>query len=408
MIVRPAGEGIGSMAAASSGFPCHTDPAPEVLTAGLREDAHALGFDLVGVTGVEALPEERERAWAAHAAGYLEGMAWLTPERLDLASDPGRLLPEARSLVALGCSYLCDGPTDETRPGEPHGRMARYAWGDDYHEVLKARVRELVGCLSARCGRPVRARGFVDDSPLLERAVAERAGLGFLGKHGLIINPQFGSWLLLAEILVDVALVPDPPATRRCGRCTACIDACPTGAIVRPYVLNATRCISFQTIEQKGAIPRSLRPLLGNHVFGCDICQEVCPWNRRPRPTNHAEFRPRPTSGSSPSLLELLSLDDEGFRVRFRHSPVRRAKRRGLLRNACVALGNLGDPVAVPALAAALRDPEPLVRAHAAWALGRIATAEARAALEEALATEGDPAVIEEIRLALAESGPGG
>jgi epoxyqueuosine reductase len=239
---------------------------------------------------------------------------------------------------------------------------------------------------------------------LLEREIAARAGLGFVGRNTNLIHPRWGSWLFLGELLLSVEVPPLAPAmagSGTCGRCTRCLEACPSGALVAPYILDARRCISYLTIELKGPIPHEMRPSLGNRIFGCDICQEVCPWNRRfARRAVEAAFQPRP-GAIAPPLLDLLALDDEGFRQRFRGSPVRRARRRGLLRNVAVALGNWGHPAAVPGLVRALHDAEPLIRGHAAWALGRIAGSEARRALQAALATEGDEWVGEEMRLAL-------
>ena len=250
---------------------------------------------------------------------------------------------------------------------------------------------------------PVTYRAYVDTGPILERDLAVRGGLGFVGKNTNLIHPQLGSWLFLGELLLAVELPATKPNPDQgtCGGCTRCLDACPTGALVAPYVLDARRCISYLTIELKGVIPRGLRPLLGNRIFGCDICQEVCPWNRRfARPTLEPAFQPRPDA-LAPHLLDLLSLDASDFRHRYRASPVRRAKRRGLLRNAAVAMGNWGDHSTVAPLTRALGDDEPLVRGHVAWALGRIACSQAQSVLAEALTIETDPWVREEIRLGL-------
>jgi epoxyqueuosine reductase len=233
-----------------------------------------------------------------------------------------------------------------------------------------------------------------------DRAAAERAGVGWFGKNTNILTTSHGSWVFLGQVITDLELEPDRPLAKTCGNCVRCIPACPTGAIVAPYVIDNRRCISFLTIELRGPIPRELRPLMGDWVFGCDICQEVCPVNRKSQPGLEPAFRQR-HDFAAPQLIPLLDLDDEGFRERFRNSPIKRAKRIGLQRNVCVALGNIGDPSAVPALARALRSAEPLVRMHAAWALGRIGGQEASDALQAALACESDAAVIEEIELAL-------
>jgi epoxyqueuosine reductase len=236
--------------------------------------------------------------------------------------------------------------------------------------------------VESRSGKALASRAYVDTGPVLERDLAARAGLGFIGKNTLLIHPRLGSWLFLGELLLDLDLPPigpdfsgpggARPVHGTCGRCTRCLDACPTGALVAPYILDARRCLSYLTIELKGSIPPDLRPLLGNHILGCDVCQQVCPWNRRfARPSHEPGFQPRP-GALAPSLLDLMALDDEGFRQRFRGSPVTRANRRGLLRNVAVALGNWGDPAAMPALRRALGDAEPLIQDHAAWALERI------------------------------------
>jgi epoxyqueuosine reductase len=239
----------------------------------------------------------------------------------------------------------------------------------------------------------------VDTGPVLERELAVRAGLGFVGKNTNLIHPQMGSWLFLGELLLNIELpvMRARPVRGTCGGCTRCLDACPTGALVTPYVLDARRCISYLTIELKGAIPRELRSLIGNRIFGCDICQDVCPWNRRhSRPTLEPAFRPK-SDTRAPHLVDLLSLDAEGFRLRFGDSAIARAKRRGLLRNVAVALGNWGDPVTISALDRALHDCEPLVRGHAAWALGQVQSRRAQSALAQALSSETDLWVREEI-----------
>jgi epoxyqueuosine reductase len=296
------------------------------------------------------------------------------------------------------------------RDDPSRGIVASYAWGDDYHEVMTPRLHQLEELIAAERGEPVAYRAYVDTGPLLERDLAARAGLGFVGKNTNLIHPSYGSWLFLGELLLGIDLTAGgsvrnrayPAAKATCGRCTRCLEVCPTHAFVEPYVLDARRCISYLTIELKGVIPRDLRPLMGNRVFGCDICQEVCPWNRRfARPTDEAAFYPQ-ADAIAPRLLDLIALDEVGFQERFRGSPIKRARRRGLLRNVAVALGNWGDPAAVPGLVHALYDAELLIRGHAAWALGRIATPQAHAALEQALLAESDSWVQEEIQAALA------
>jgi len=272
--------------------------------------------------------------------------------------------------------------------------------------VLGERLEKLLAAVQ-EMAPGARGRAYVDAGPVLERDAAARAGLGWIGKNTLLLHPQRGSWFFLGELFLDLELEYDRPLRDRCGRCDLCLKACPTHAFVGPYVLDARRCISYLTIELKGAIPHDLRPLMGTHIFGCDICQDVCPYNvKNQAMTAEPAFHPRGDL-RAPELIPLLALTDGEFRRRFAGSPILRPKRRGFLRNVCVALGNLGDPRAVPALARALReDPEPLVRGHAAWALGRIGTPEARRALEEASRHEDEGAVRSEIAEALGMGAP--
>jgi epoxyqueuosine reductase len=294
-------------------------------------------------------------------------MAWLNEARTRLATRPAELLPGAKSLIVVGVSYRTVEPTDG-----PGGRVARYAWGGDYHAAMKSRLRLLAAFVSEQAGRTVKSRTFVDDGPLVERDAAVRAGLGFRGKNTNVLTP-IGSFVFLGALLTDVALDFDTPVAKDCGSCRLCIDACPTDALDEAYHLAAERCIAYLTIEHRGPIDAELRPKLGDWVFGCDICQEVCPYNAstRGRPPGWAEFEPR--LGTRRDLPALLELDDEAFRQTFRGSPIKRAKRRGLARNAALALGNRGQTDARPALErAASDDPEPVVRDAAAWALARL------------------------------------
>jgi epoxyqueuosine reductase len=383
------------------------------LTEHLRERAYALGFDLVRVTNADPFPETERVLHERIEAGLMGGLDWFTAERASVSANPRALLPTARSMLALGTFYLTDAPRDETAPGDPRGRVSSYAWGDDYHEVIRRRLDALAGEIRALAPPGLeKSIVFVDTGRMVDRAVAQRSGLGWYGKNTCILTKGWGSWVFLSEVVTSLDLELDSPLGANCGQCEICLHACPTGAFVAPYVLDNRRCISYLTIELRGSIPVELRPLIGNHIFGCDICQQVCPVNmvadRRLRARGELgvkgmrlEFQPRAPDASSPALIPLLELDDEGFRERFRHSPIKRAKRRGLLRNVCVALGNIGDPVAVPALIRALDDAEPLVRGHAAWALGRIGGAEARTALNHALEREQDAGVLQELRYAL-------
>lgn len=401
--------------------------------AAIKEYAYSLGFDLVRITSSSAFHETERVIQERIAQGLMDGLPWFTTERASVSCHPDALLPDARSIIALAMFYLTEQP-EEPNDGVPRGRISRYAWGDDYHDIIKPRLQQFAAWLReyARDEMPdapgAAARLFVDTGRMVDRAVARRAGLGWYGKNTNILTHGWGSWVFLAEIVTNLPLEGeggsgyDTPSKATCGKCDTCLRACPTGALPAPYVLDNTRCISYLTIELRGSIPLELRPLMGDLIFGCDICQQVCPVNIvaerrlglrhdgktaspspqllqiRPRP----EFRPRPGTGSSPELIPLLSLTEEEFRARFQHSPIKRAKRRGLLRNVCVALGNIGDPQAIPALTGALHDSEPLVRGHAAWALGRIGGPQARQALEEALPAETDEEVRKEICCALA------
>jgi epoxyqueuosine reductase len=369
---------------------------------GIKREARRLGFDVVGIARASAATTIGQyEAWLA--SGYHAGMAYLArPDSVAKRRDPAGVLPGAQSVVTVGANYHTIPLPAGYRDDPARGVVASYAWGDDYHDVMLPRLRELGAFVEAETGGPVAHRAYVDTGPLLEREFAAQAGSGFFGKNTNLIDPRLGSWLFLGELLVTAAIPADDPPIRQgtCGQCTRCLDACPTQALVAPYVLDARRCISYLTIELKGAIPRDLRPLMGNRIFGCDICQEVCPWNRRfAQPATEPAFQARETT-IAPQLLDLMALDDEGFRQRFRASPVKRAKRRGLLRNVAVAMGNWSDEATVPALSRALEDAEPLIRGHAAWALGRIGGDAGQQALDRALRAEPDPWVREELGLA--------
>ena len=375
----------------------------EALKGAITGKAHELGFDLVRFTTAQPFPEAQRALEERVDAGLLSGLSWFTKERAGVAGDPRNLMPNAQTIVSLGISYLSSDVVSESKPGAPRGRVARYAWGLDYHEVFKDKLWALHGYAQALMGREVEARALVDTARIVDRAVAQRAGLGWYGKNTNILSRQFGSWVLLGELLLDVPLPPDVPVKTHCGSCTQCLPSCPTGALIAPGVLDNDRCISYLTIELRGPIPREMRPLIGDWIFGCDICQEVCPVNRKAQPGDHSEFSAQQGIGSSPALIELLDITEDAFRERFRHSPVKRTKRDGLRRNIAVALGNIGDPAAVPALTRALICEAPLVRGHAAWALGRIGGHSAEAALLERQVVEEDSWVQEEIALAVAQ-----
>lgn len=339
------------------------------LTLAVKAAARRLGFALVGVTTPDPPPHlEVYARWLAQ--GRHAEMAYLAaPRAVERRGDPRLILPECRSILVLGIRY--PKPAEEP-PAPTHGRVAAYAGGTDYHEVLPERLQALVAFIEAQVGAAVPNRWYTDTGPLLERELAQRAGLGWIGKNTCLINPQQGSYFLLAEILLGVDLVPDAPlATDHCGTCRRCIEACPTGCILPDRTLDSARCLSYLTIELKGELPADLRPGVGEWVFGCDICQAVCPWNLRFATDEYdPAFAPQVTHLD---LVETLSLTAEQFNRRFKHSPIRRAKRAGLLRNAAVSLGARKILPAQAALVqAAGQDPSDLVRTHAAWALGQL------------------------------------
>lgn len=392
----------------------------------LAGQAAGLGFDGVGVCAPEPAPRSVQafRGWLA--AGMHGDMAYMArPDRLERTIDVRRTLRDARSAVVVGRSYAATALDESLFADRARGRIAAYAWGDDYHDVMLPRLRALAGRLSLRVGSPVAAWAGVDAGPFLERDAAARAGLGFVGRNTMLIRPGPGSWCFLGVLLLDLTLAADAPDERgTCGSCRRCLEACPTGAFPQPYVLDARRCISYLTIEHRGPVPPELRPLMGNWVFGCDVCNTVCPYNaptRRgtggsaggggPRPRSPGPGVGPPPAGPGPPapldvarmaplLADLVALDEADMGRRFAGSPVLRARRGGLVRNACIALGNWGTAAAVAPLTAALLDRDPLVRGHAAWALGRVRAPGARAALERARAVETEPWVADEIRAA--------
>jgi len=367
------------------------------LSSQIKETAQRLGFELVGISAAQPAPHEQSfAAWLRQGfAGNLEYM-----QRTEsLRRDPRELVPWAVSIISVGMNYD-SGYSRPVESSEPRGWISRYAWGDDYHNVMKGKLEELLESISQLRDGNIKGKAFVDSGPVLERDFAGIAGLGWIGKNTHLISPKRGSWFFLGELFVDLPLAYDRPIRDRCGRCDLCLKACPTGAFVGPYVLDARRCISYLTIELKDWMPRSLRPLVGNHIFGCDICQEVCPYNVKTRPTAEPAYQPRPGL-HAPALIAFLSLSEAEFRQRFRASPILRAKRRGFLRNVAVALGNLKSLDAVPALLRSLDDEEPLVRGHVAWALGQIGSQAALDSLRRRLGTENDPHVQEELREAI-------
>lgn len=373
----------------------------------LRQRAWELGFDACRVT-TAAPPDTAPRFEAWLAAGRHGEMAYLA-RNTALRLDPRLLLPGARSIVTLAVSYFVNpaaphepashpgpgtagplagdrlSPLDALATGEegsrnntpsgapsPHGLIARYARYRDYHRAMAQPLAELAAFINALDAPATRSVACADAGPVLERDLAQRAGLGFVGKHTNLVSRQFGNWFFLAEILTTLELEPDPAQPNRCGTCTRCLQSCPTRALVAPFQLDARRCLSYLTIELKGPIPTDLRPAIGNRIFGCDDCLSACPWNRFARAGRLMGQHVRPEL-AEPRLLDLLAFDEAMFKRRFADTPLARAKRRGLLRNVCVALGNVGTCDALPALERATHDPEPLVAEHARWAVTRLA-----------------------------------
>ena len=357
------------------------------LTELIKEKAYDLGFDLIGVAPAQRAPHaEAYRRWLAN--GYQAEMQWLA-KRPHRREDPRQVVPEARSVIVVGLSYFVLDPAAELWSDPSRGRIARYCWGLDYHDIMLPRLRTLGDFIDQMTKQTRSQRAYVDTGPVLERNFAAQAGLGFIGKNTLLLSPKLGSYLFLGEILIDLELAYDEPAPNggascrfdppgqskrvgTCGRCTRCLEICPTHAFPAPYILDSNRCISYLTIELKGSIPLTLRPLLGNWIFGCDACQEICPWVRRYSQPTREHFLGYDPDQIAPKLIDLMQLDEAAFRARYKGSPIKRSKRRGLLRNVAVALGNWGSPEGLPVLERALQDHEPLIREHAAWAINRI------------------------------------
>ena len=346
-----------------------------MLSSLVKAQAYGLGFDLVGIARLG--PAETGAAFDAWISrGYAGEMHYL-PRGAEKRRDTRLPVPGATSAIVVGMSY---------GGAEASGPVARYARGDDYHDVMVARLRALHDWIADQVGHAVPAKAYVDTGPILERDLARRAGLGWFGKNTNLVNPRLGSFFFLGTLLAGIDLEPEEPfAADRCGRCTRCLDACPTDAFVGPRELDATRCISYLTIELKGEIPVELREGVGDRLYGCDVCQDVCPWNVRfaPALSEQSAYAPRAVIGEKDARTlarEILEMDDERFRAAFKGSPMKRAKLRGLKRNAAVVLGNVGTEADIDVLAGSLKDPEPIVREHAAWALRRIGSAQCRGA----------------------------
>ncbi|MBZ0264331.1 tRNA epoxyqueuosine(34) reductase QueG [bacterium] len=376
------------------------------LKSKIKSAAITLGFDLVSVAPYSPPPE------APHLLTWLQtgnarDMGWMNrdPER---RQDPRIYWSPGKSILSVGMRYHQDWIPWEMLNDPSRGRIATYAWGQDYHDLMIPRLKALASTISYLANRTIQARWYVDTGALLEKPIAQMGNMGFQGKNTLLIHSHDGSYYFLGELLLDIELEADPPQKVQfgCGECHRCADHCPTGALDQPYILETGKCISYLTIENRGAIPRHLRSKMGNWIYGCDICQTSCPYNARNIPTtNEAWFRPADAEYAAPKLTELIQLDETAFRRRFRGSAIKRTKRRGLLRNVAVALGNWGSEEATPILERVLEDePEALIREHSVWALGQIKTPTSRRILERALSSESNLEVQKEIEWVLERS----
>jgi epoxyqueuosine reductase len=368
----------------------------------VKEFARQLGFSMVGI--IPAEPSARLGAYLDWIKAGMHGeMGYLAREdRVVRRQDPGEIVPDAKSIIIAGLDYYTLNLADTVAHDPLRGRISNYAWAADYHEVMLPRLEQLASYIRDELGSDIATRAYVDTGAVLERSHAERAGMGFIGKNTMLINPRRGSFFFLGEIITDVALeydVLNQPPIPGCGSCTRCLTACPTNAFPRPYVLDARRCISYLSIELKGAIPRDLRPLMGNWVYGCDVCQDVCPWQRFAEPQWESAFGPIDFDRAAPPLTTLLELDDHQFAELFTGSPIYRIKRDRLVRNACVAAGNSNQPEMTSHLIPLLEDRSALVRGHAAWALGQLHQGQSE--LWSALRSETAEEAREEIELAL-------
>lgn len=371
----------------------------------IKTAAAVLGFDVAGIVPFTAPARTEEYLhWVQQEKPGDMQWFYRSPER---RCDPQLVWPQGKSILMLGMNYRQPEVPKELWNDPSRGRISMYAWGNDYHDLIIPRLKQLASAIAYLAGREVKARWYVDTGPFLERNLAEMASLGFIGKNTLLLHPEHGSFHFLATLLLDLELDPDPvPETATgCGSCVGCMEKCPTGALDVPYKHDTPRCISYLTIEHKGIIPRELRPLMGNWIYGCDDCQTICPFNQKKiRYTGEKWYMAPSRDRQIPRLSEMIHLNDQKFRVLFRKSAVKRIKRNRFLRNVAVALGNWESPETLPMLEQLLADEEPLIRIHAAWALGRIGTKKSVSCLDLARRSEPDLLVREEIEEALKNS----
>ncbi|HLE25514.1 MAG TPA: tRNA epoxyqueuosine(34) reductase QueG [Thermodesulfobacteriota bacterium] len=360
----------------------------------IKEKALEIGFDLIGISPVDSFPENQfYKEWLAR--GFAGEMKYMEKEP-EKRENIRKILPDARSVVSCGLNYNTNYPYSMNETDQEKGWISRYAWGDDYHDIMKKKLQILLESIKANSPQEIKARVYVDTGPVLERVYGKYSGIGWFGKNTCLINQKVGSWIFVGEIITNIELDYDNTAPDRCGTCTRCIDACPTGALLEPYVLDSRRCISYLTIEYRGMIPLEHRDKTGNNIFGCDICQDVCPWNRRAKVTDESSFKPR-DGLYNPDLASLSQLTEKDFRRAFKGNPIKRAKGNGLLRNIVVAMGNSGLKDFIPYLEESLKDKDPIVRAHSAWALSKLEGEDSYNTLSNHFEVESDSIVREEI-----------
>ncbi len=355
--------------------------ASERLVEELKARANALGFDAFGITSADARPDLGEKLNAALSAGWQDGMDWMSAHA-ERRATPTALWDDVRSIVMVGMNYGPSGDPLAVLAHKDRGAISVYARNRDYHDIIKGKLKELAGLLARRTGGEVKV--FVDTAPVMEKPIAEAAGLGWQGKHSVLVSRQFGSWLFLGAIFTNAELPADAPHEESCGSCRACLDICPTNAFPAPFQLDARRCLSYLNIEHQGPVPHEFRAAMGNRIYGCDDCLAVCPWNKFATATREMKLSAREDL-EAPALSELAALDDAGFRNRFAGSPIKRIGHARFLRNVLIAIGNSGDRSLLEAAKARIGDPEPLIRGAAVWAVRRLAA----------------PATIHKLRLAL-------
>lgn len=368
------------------------------FTRSIKSKALELGFDLVGISPVDSFPEHQlYKEWLNK--GFSGEMKYLerNPEKRENIEN---VLPGAKSVISCAMNYNTSYPYSTDLNDKANGWISRYAWGDDYHDVIKEKLQVLITHIGGESSEKIVSKLYVDTGPVLERTFGKYAGVGWVGKNTCLINQEIGSWIFLGEIITNIELEYDIPVPDRCGTCTRCIDACPTDAILEPYVLDSRLCISYLTIELKDQIPIELREGVRNNIYGCDICQDVCPWNKRAPVSGKPEFQPRENL-YNPDLAYISKLSPEQFRTQFKGSPIKRTKRRGLLRNVLLAMGNSGERVFVPQVKLCLEDDEPLIRAHAVWALWKLEGICSKDILANHRLIETDEMVIDEIDVVL-------